>query len=302
MEGSGNEEPNLEPIIASASQYDLSHILLDLCRHSKTAAEIARSHLFQTSTPFAIATAAPIAVPDPTTTPAVSSVVSTSKRAPTVPTVSPAVSTSNRPNEEASKKQPTVLHSILKKRKHDTGFHSSPREVSWSPSQPDDASTSLGRVASPLPPSVVFSSVTSNSISTSKASSSSSSNSSNSESSNSKSSNSKTSNSTTSSSNSNSSSSKSKRRNKSKSTNNSTSPTPEENADSPKAKKRKPPAPTSTRCRNCGSDYTNTPQYSPSSKEPATTKSSSASENELGDAICVHHTGKFQSDLPFLLL
>ena len=294
MAGSGNEEPNLEPIIASASQYDLSHILLDLCRHSKTAANIARSHLFQTSTPFVIATAAPIAVPDPTT-PTVSSAVLTSKRAPTVPTVSPAVSTSNRPNEEATKKQPTVLRSILKKRKHDTGFDSSPREVIWSPSQPDDASTSLGRVVSPLPPSVAFSPVTSNSTSASKASSSSSnSESSDIKSSNSKPSNSKSSNSTTSSSNSSSSS---------KSTKNSTSPTPEENDDSPKVEKRKTPAPTLTRCRNCGSDYTNTPQSSPNSKEPSTTtKPSSASENEVGGAICVHHTGKSNPISLFLLL
>jgi hypothetical protein len=279
------EERDLKSVIASASHTQLSHILLDLCRHSKTAADLTRSHLVQTAVPVAVPVAAPAAPAAPAIAaiPAIQAIQA-------IPAVL-RVPASRTPNEAS--KPPKVLRSILKRRKDDIvsyasyASYSSSGESTQNPSRPDDASPSLGRgSATRRPPSVAFSQVTSTASATTSTMSSSSSSSS--EISSSKSSSKSDSNSQSkSSSSSSSSSSKGKSKSKSK-----TGPVPE--SDSPNSKKRKGPTSALTRCRNCGSEYPNvTPNPSPNGNK--STPSNGGREEE---EICVHHSGKFRPIYP----
>ena len=190
----------------------------------------------------------------------------------------PAIPVSRKSNEEFQK--PKVLRSILKRRKDDIVFYASyasSGESTRSPTQPDDASPSLGRGSATRSPSVAFSLVPT----TAETSNSSSSKS------NSKSNGKSKSNGSTSSSSSSSSSKPSKSSKSSKASNSQTSPAPE--SDSPNSKKRKGPTSAPTRCRNCGSQYANaTPNSSPNGNKSTTSKGGKGEEEE----VCVHHSGK----------
>jgi hypothetical protein len=282
------EERDLKSVIASASHTQLSHILLDLCRHSKTAADLTRSHLVQTAVPVAVPVAAPAAPAAPAipAIPATSAIqaISAISAIQAIPAVL-RVPASRTPNEAS--KPPKVLRSILKRRKDDIvsyasyASYSSSGESTQNPSRPDDASPSLGRgSATRRPPSVAFSPVTSTASATTSTMSSSSSEISSSKSSSKSDSNSQ-------SKSSSSSSSKGKSKSKSK-----TGPVPE--SDSPNSKKRKGPTSALTRCRNCGSEYPNvTPNPSPNGNK--STPSNGGREEE---EICVHHSGKFRPIYP----